>query len=823
MPSPYFPIQKILPQVSTSLQSHTNLLLHAPPGAGKTTQIPPALLSEPWMKKKRIIMLEPRRLAAKNAARFMARQQNEEVGKTVGYRIRHETRVGTETRIEVVTEGILTKILQNDPELSEYGCVIFDEFHERNLTADLGLALTLESQDALRKDLRILVMSATLDCTPITTLMGEAPVISSQGNAFPVTTHYVPAPLRNGYPVQIEEHTASVIQHAIVNQPGGILVFLPGAREIHTVLHKLTNLPPGTTIYPLYGNLPQSAQDAAIAPPLPKERKVVLATSIAETSLTIEGIETVIDSGLTRSPQFSPRTGMTQLVTGTVSRATATQRKGRAGRTCPGTCYRLWSKAEHANLSAFSSPEITKADLTPLVLELALWGTTDPTSLAWLDPPQPANFAEAQKVLQSMCAIDAKGKITPHGKELSGIPLHPRLSHMLLTAKEKGMGETACLLAAFLEERSSKRTRESNIYSCLHDIANAPTKQMQKNLHDLARCARISLPPKWDNVALDSVGSCIALAYPERLARKKGRGQFLLANGKLAWLPQEDPLADEPFLAVADMDGKAPKTRIFGAAPISCESIENMFHTNIFIQNVVEWNEQTEMVTACTRRYFRHLVLSELPLKTGDYNEEIIAAVLNGIRQLGMACLPWDAETKTLRARIAFLKKNDTKNWPDVSEATLLETLEQWLAPFLMGISKREQFKKIPLAKALTSLLDWPLQQRLQTHAPTHVQVPSGSQCRIDYTGNADPVLPVKLQEMFGSSQTPTIIDGKYPLLVHLLSPAGRPLQVTRDLNSFWENGYVHVRAEMRGRYPKHPWPENPRLAAPTKKTKKQL
>ncbi|MFK4764331.1 ATP-dependent helicase HrpB [Desulfobaculum sp. SPO524] len=808
----HLPIDDILPDLRAHLGTSANVVLHAPPGAGKTTRVPVALLGEPWMAGKRIIMLEPRRLAARSAARFMARQMGERVGATVGYRVRAETKVSRATRIEVVTEGVLTRMIQAQPDLPDVACLIFDEFHERSLHADLGLALALECQDALREDLRIVVMSATLDCAGVSGLMENCPVLSSAGRAYPVETIHLPPQHPD---MDIAQTTALAVRRALREESGSILVFLPGAADINRTAAQLGgNLPPETSVHQLFGALPQQEQDAAIAPPPEGRRKVVLATSIAETSLTIEGIRVVIDAGYARVPRFDPGSGMTRLTTERVSTASADQRRGRAGRLGPGLCYRLWSAGEDRLLKPFPAPEIQEADLAPLVLELAQWGVRDAADLKWLDLPPQRNMEQAREVLQSLGALGADGGITAHGRALAALPIHPRLAHMVLMADAHGFGRTACAVAALIAERdilrggADMRARLSRLIPG-RNPAQAPPRRISELAARLARTAKISGPARID---VEAAGPCIALAYPDRVAQRTGDGQFRLSCGRAGWLPQDDALAREDFLAVADLDGNAARARIWRAAPVLRQELEDLFPEALTDAAFVEWDARTEAVVARSQRRIGRVILSDAPLHA-PAPDAVCAAVVHGIRQMGLHVLPWDAGTESWRTRVAFLRALDApgeSTWPDVSDEALLETLEDWLAPFLTGLSRRSHFKRIDLAAALNAMLPWDQQQRLAKEAPTHLRVPDGGRVRIDYSQEGGPALPVKLQRMFGVVETPRIAAGRYALAVHLLSPAGRPLQITRDLKSFWENGYRSVKAEMKGRYPKHHWPDDP-------------
>jgi ATP-dependent helicase HrpB len=805
-----FPVDPILPAISRALEQGTCAVVHAPPGAGKTTRVPPALLDAPWLADRKIVMLEPRRIAAYSAARYMSRLLGEPVGKTVGYRIRLDTRVGRCTRLEVVTEGVLIRMIQSDPELSDIGCIIFDEFHERSLNADLALALALECRDALREDLRLVVMSATLDCGPVAELMGGCPVLVSEGRSHPVRTEHLPLPRSD---MDIAKGVALAVQRALDREQGSVLAFLPGAGEIRRAVRHLEHLPDGVSVHPLYSNLPQKEQDLAIAPSPPGRRRVVLATSIAETSLTIEGIRVVVDSGLARVPRFDPGSGMTRLVTERVSRASADQRRGRGGRLGPGVCYRLWSETEDAALKPFATPEIKEGDLSSLALELSLWGVLDAPALSWMDVPPAGNLARAGELLRGLGGLDDGGRITAHGRDMVALPLHPRLAHMVLQAGRAGRGWTGCVLAALLADRAGSspaadlrlRLPEVNVKHTAHSGRNRTLEAARR----IARTAGIKEEKRCD---VQSVGAVLALAYPDRVAQRTGPGQFRLSGGRAAWLPGEDPLAGEPFLAVADLDGAPGRARIWRAAPVSVQELGEIFAGDIRKESFVTWDRREEAVRARRQKKLGRVVLKDGPLRDVS-DEQACAAVLEGIRSLGVHCLPWDAKTVAWRSRVRFLRSLDDPGatvWPDVSDAGLLENLEHWLGPFLTGITRRSQFRRIDLMAALTAMLPWDAARRLDREAPIHLALASGARVRIDYGPESGPVLPVKLQKMFGVLETPTIAAGRYPLTVHLLSPAGRPLQITRDLRNFWKNGYRAVKAEMKGRYPKHAWPDDP-------------
>ncbi|HEX3971482.1 MAG TPA: ATP-dependent helicase HrpB [Stellaceae bacterium] len=827
------PIGAALPQLRAALERAGGAVLEAPPGAGKTTLVPLALLDAPWLKGQKILMLEPRRLATRAAARRMASMLGEEVGTTVGFRTRLETRVSSKTRVEVITEGILARMLQHDAALDGIGIVIFDEYHERSLDADLGLALTLETKRYLRDELRLLVMSATLDGERVAALI-DAPRVTSAGRSFPIELRYLDRPPQDRF----EAGVTSAIRRALDEDDGSMLVFLPGGAEIRRVERQLGDLDHNIIVAPLYGDLPPAAQDAAISPAPKGRRKIVLATSIAETSLTIEGIRMVIDGGLARGPRFDPVTGMTRLVTTRVSQAAAAQRAGRAGRLEPGIAYRLWPEREQAQLPPYAPPEIREADLAPLLLTLASAGNDDPAALSWLDPPPAAALAQARTLLIELGALDEAGRITKEGEAIAALPLHPRLAHMALTAKARGQGRLACAIAALLMERdivrATPQARDADLRLRV-DLINergaardlAPGLSLDRGglqrIRDTARQIERPLHLKSDeSIDAAETGSVLALAYPDRIAQSRGAtGQFRLANGGGAELPASDPLARQEFLAVAELDGERKTARIFLAAPLSREAIEEDFATRIVASDSVQWDSQSDAVLARRRRTLDAIVLDDQPLRDAP-PEQVTAALLTGIRELGLAALPWSREAESLRGRIDFLHRTLGDDWPDVSDTALLASLEDWLAPYLTGITRRAQFGQIDLAEALTARLDHAQRRQLDALAPSHIEVPSGSRIAIDYAAGDVPVLAVKLQEMFGATATPTIANGKVPLLVHLLSPAGRALQVTRDLAGFWKNSYPQVRGEMRGRYPKHPWPDDPLEAKPTARTKRR-
>jgi ATP-dependent helicase HrpB len=826
------PIEPVIGSLRAALENRRAVVLQAPPGAGKTTRVPLALLDEKWLGGRRIVMLEPRRLATRAAARRMAMLRNEDLGETIGYRMRMDSRVGARTRIEVVTDGILIRMLQDDPSLEGIGAVIFDEFHERGLDADLGLALSLEAQTHLREDLRIVVMSATLDGARVAALLGDAPVITSEGRNFAVETRYVP----NAPGERFDGAVVAGIRRALRESDGSLLVFLPGVGEIRRVERLLgeSALGPDIRIAPLYGELPQPAQDAALLPAPPGTRKIVLATSIAETSLTIEGISIVVDGGLMRVPRFEPRSGMTRLETVKVSQASADQRRGRAGRLGPGVCYRLWSESEHRLLPRFSAPEILAADLAPLALDLARWGAAA-ADLAFLDPPPAAALAQAGALLRGLGALDDSGHITPHGRTMAGLGLHPRLAHMVLAGKALGAGALACDIAALLSVRdvvkATPGARDADLRLRLELIVREGgelhgltvdrflLRQVRQQAGEWRR--RIGVPA--ERGSLEQAGLLLALAYPDRIAQRRpgGLGQFRLSNGRGAVLPASDPLAAADYLAVAELDGDRREARIFLAAPLIRAEIEEVFADRLERRDLVEWEPRENAVLARRQVRLGELVLRDEALREPP-QAAIAAALIGAIRVAGLSVLPWRKEAAQLRARIIFLRRVEgaDSGWPDLGDEALLAGLEDWLAPSLHGMTRLAQLERLDLAALLRASLDWAQLRTLDEKAPSHLTVPSGSRLPIDYAESETPTLAVRLQEMFGSAATPRLAGGEVALRLHLLSPAGRPLQVTSDLAGFWATSYRVVRAEMRGRYPKHNWPEDPLSAAPTRRAK---
>ena len=802
-----FPVDAVVPQLRDALAGGTTAILVAEPGAGKTTRVPLALLNAPWLAHKKIIMLEPRRLAARAAAKRMAETLGEEIGWTVGYTVRLDAKVSAATRIEVITEGILTRRLQNDPELKDVGLVIFDEFHERSLNGDLGLALTLDMRAGLREDLRLLIMSATLDTARLSRHLRGAPIIHAEGRMFPVETRHLARADRK----TVSADACSAIHLALRDTRESILVFLPGEAEIRRTEEMLDSagLPPNVVVRPLYGAMGFAEQDAALNPAPPGTRKIVLATTIAETSLTIEGIGTVIDTGFKRSPRFDPSSGMTSLETVRVSLASADQRRGRAGRLGPGVCYRLWRQAENRALSARDQPEILVSDLAPLALELAAWGVNDAASLSWLDAPPPAAFAQARDLLGKLEAID--GGITAMGRAMVKVPLHPRLSHMVVRGNELGSGELAAELAAFLSERDGQgRDAGTNIAARLAATRGTARQRIQASAKQIKQILSIT----GDTTSL-SEGVLTALAWPDRIGQKRGgERRYRLSGGGGAILPEHDGLARHAWLAVATTDGASGDQKIFLAAALTREEIETHFAKLIEVSEDVQWDTRSQAVNATRSRKLGALILEERAL--ADASPQAVAvAMTKGIREMGLRVLPWTDGSNSFRAQVMFLQRMLPEDgWPDLSDEALTGSLETWLLPYLPGISRKSHLTSLGMLAIIKAQVPYELQRQMDVLAPRRIEVPSGSHIAIDYETEGDPVLRVRLQEMFGLARTPSIARGRAQLRIELLSPAGRPLAVTKSLETFWTNGYPDVRADMRGRYPKHSWPEDPLMAA---------
>ena len=824
------PIFNVIPQLKESLRSQPLVLLTAEPGAGKTTQVPLALLKEPWLRAKKIIMLEPRRLAARAAASRIATLLQESVGGTVGYRTRLDTTIGPSTIIEVVTEGILTRILQHDPSLNDYGLVIFDEFHERSLQADLGLALTLHTQSLFRADLRVLIMSATLDTRTLSEPLKHAPVLTCAGKVFPVETRYLGSFEKTPFAQQV----AKTILRLLNTEHGNILVFLPGSGDIRRVAQALSHLPlpSHALIAPLYGNLSAQAQDQAILPPPAGWRKIVLSTNIAETSLTIEGIRIVLDTGLMRIPRFDVRSGMSRLMTIHVSQHSAEQRRGRAGRLEPGLCIRYWSEAAQRTLTPRTPPEILDADLTSLALELALWGIHHPTELSWIDPPPAGTFKQACQLLQSLGALNKDGRITTHGQKMGELPLHPRLAHMILKGTQQALGALACDLGAILSDgnllKGSTGSAQADLQTLIEGYYQHTPSENKKGVIQRVRktsqhwqqALGITMPSHHRTTPIEHVGKLLSFAYPDRIAQRQSDRsiRYKLANGRLARFPHPHPLENEEYLVIVNLDGVQPISQIYMATPLHDEDLfahcKSLMHT----QEYVAWDEISETVIARREKRLGSLILEEHRLHQPN-QDLIVHALLKGIRSKGLSCLPWTNAQRNWLARVQLLSHilEQKTDWPDVTDDMLVKTLETWLAPYLTDISSLAQLKQIDLTWPLQAHLSPEQHCTLDSLAPTHLTVPTGSRVPLDYTSGEIPILAVRLQELFGMTQTPTLAHGKLPVLIHLLSPARRPVQVTQDLISFWKTGYPEVKKELKGRYPKHFWPDDPLQAPPTR------
>jgi ATP-dependent helicase HrpB len=811
------PIDTALPDLTAALRGNTAAVLVAPPGAGKTTRVPLVLAREDWAQKaRRILVLEPRRLAARAAAERMAQTLGERVGDAVGLRVRFGSKISSRTRIEIITEGIFTRLILDDPMLDGVSAVIFDEFHERSLDADLGLALARDVQQGLREDLRILVMSATIDGARIAKLLGDAPVIASEGRAFPVETRYVGRDAR-----PIEPQVADTIARAMRADAGSLLAFLPGAAEIRrtkTLLEGRTE--PSTDVVALYGALAGDEQDRAIAPAQPGRRKIVLATSIAETSITIEGVRIVVDSGLARVPRYEPDVGVTRLETVRVSRAAADQRRGRAGRTEPGVSYRLWDEPQTAALEPFARPEILAADLSSFALDLAAWGG-GPDQLAFLDQPPKAALTEAKVLLSELGAIDGDGRITAEGKLLRRLPLPPRLARMVVDAGTEGDALPAAEIATLIGERGLGGDDVD-----LRERLSALRRDRSPRARDARAMAQrwAEIPPSSQRGGESSVGALLALAYPERIAKNRGGapGAFLLVNGRGATIDPASSLAREPFLAVAELAGTAAQGRILSAAPITLAEIERRFSDRIEAREDIAFDAASASLRGRRSRRLGAMALSDQPMPVAA-DDDTAQKLAGGIAGLGMHRLPWTKSLQQWRDRVMFLRASEGEEWPDLSDAALAQTVSAWLAPALAAKTALGDITADELNAAVRALLPWPLQRRLDAEAPTHFTAPTGSQVAIDYEVEGGPKISIRVQELFGLARHPVIAGGKVPLLIELLSPAHRPVQMTRDLPGFWRGSYAAVRTEMRGRYPKHPWPEDPIAAQATRRAKPRL
>ncbi|KPN87677.1 ATP-dependent helicase HrpB [Pseudomonas nunensis] len=833
----FLPIDEVLPALREALATRHEAVLEAPPGAGKTTRVPLALLHEPWLAGQTILMLEPRRLAARAAAERLASELGEKVGETVGYRIRLDSKVGPNTRIEVVTEGILTRRLQDDPALDGVGLLIFDEFHERSLDADLALALSLNGRELFRDDqpLKILLMSATLEGKRLAGLLDDAPILRSEGRMYPVA-------MRWGRPFQpgefIEPRVVQIILEALNDETGSVLVFLPGQAEIRRVYQQLVDALGQSTqvlLCPLHGELDLAAQRAAIDPAPVGKRKVVLATNIAETSLTIDGVRVVIDAGLARVPRFDPGSGMTRLDTQRISRASATQRAGRAGRLEPGVCYRLWSQDQHEQLAAYASAEILSADLAGLALQLGRWGVT-PGQLVWLDVPPAAAYAQAQDLLERLGALDGEA-LTRHGLAMAELPAHPRIAHLLLRGQALGLADMACNVAALLGERDILRGAGADLHTRLvllsgEERAARGAQGGVQRARQLARQFRGYLRGKASEPVSDPdhprwLGALLALAYPDRVAqqRRAGGAEYRLANGRAALFTEADSLMKQPWLVIADLGSRQGQReeRIYLAADFDPALFDSVLAEQVRNVDQLDWDEREGVLRAERQRKVGELILSREPL-TGLDETARSQALVNLVRRKGLELLPWTPELRQWQARVALLRQLDLgakgeSEWPDVSDAALLENLEHWLMPYLGKVSRLSHFANLDLSSIVHNQLPWPLPQRLDELAPHHLSVPSGSSIRLDYS-EQPPILAVRLQELFGLAETPRIAGGRQVVKLHLLSPARRPVQVTQDLANFWRSTYAEVKKDLKGRYPKHYWPDDPLVAEATARIK---
>ncbi|MET4802271.1 ATP-dependent helicase HrpB [Bradyrhizobium sp. LB11.1] len=811
------PIDVVLDDLSRTLEAHNAAVLVAPPGAGKTTRVPLALLDAPWAKGKKIIVLEPRRIAARASADRMAKSLGERAGETVGYRVRFGSKISRATRIEVVTEGIFTRQILDDPELSGVAAILFDEFHERSLDADMGLALARDAQLGLREDLRILVMSATLDGARVAKLLGEAPVVESEGRAFPVETRY----LGRKADAPIERQMADAIASALRADSGSVLAFLPGAAEIRRTQNFLGERvqDPSIEIVPLFGALDAAVQDRAISPAPKGTRKVVLATSIAETSLTIEGVRIVVDSGLARVPRYEPDIGLTRLETVRAARAAVDQRRGRAGRTEPGVCYRLWDEPQTASLAPYTQPEILSADLSSLVLDLAQWGVSDPAALSFLDPPPAPAWKEAKGLLSELNALDGDGRITAEGKSLRALALPPRLARMIVDSHRAGAGEEAAEIAALLTERGLGGDGADLEHR--RDQFRRDRSPRAASARDLARrwASQVAASEKAGQQEDLSTGLMLAYAFPDRVARNRGNGSFVLANGRGAAVEQTSSLARAPYIAIGEMTGTAASGRILLAAQIAEGDIERHFAEHINTADEVSFDRGAMALRARRKRVLHAITLSEATLAVSP-SEDTARVFADGLIAAGLDRLPWSKAAKQWRDRVMFLRKAEGGSWPDLTDNGLIARRDDWLVPALYDKIALKDISAGDLSDALMALLPWEMRARLDREAPTHFEAPTGSVLAIDYEAEQGPTIAVRLQELFGLNTHPSIAAGKVPLVLELLSPAQRPVQVTRDLPGFWRGSYAAVRSDLRGRYPRHPWPEDPASALPTRRVK---
>ncbi len=805
------PVEDVLPELIAALEARGEAVLVAPPGAGKTTRVAPALLGAAWLKGGKIILLSPRRIAARAAASRMAFERGEPVGSTIGYRVRLDSKIGRDTRVEVVTEGVFTRMILDDPELRGIAAVIFDEFHGRSLEGDLGLALARDTQSALRPDLKLVVMSATLDAARVSSLLGDAPVIVSEGRMFPVRYVYRPRDPR----ARLEEEVAAVTRAALAAESGSALVFLPGVREVERTAEQLraTVRDLNVDIRPLYGAMSASDQDAAISPAPAGRRKIVLATSIAETSLTIEGVRIVVDSGLARRPKFEPALGLTRLETVRASQASVTQRAGRAGRLEPGVCWRLWSEGETRALPAFDRPEIMDADLSGFALDLAAWGVSDPATLGWLDPPPAPAWTEAIALLKRINALDGDGRFTAHGLAVAKLPLPARLAHMVMSAARDGEALLAARIALVLTE-PGLGGRSADLRDRLHRFATERGQRADSARALADRIARLAGGARGE-ANEDHAGRILAVAYPDRVAKAR-QGAFALVNGRAAIVDEASSLLKSPYAVIADMVGAAGRAQVILGAPIDIADIEAMFGAQIETRASATIDPATGALRGRKVRRLGKLVLSEAPLERLS-GAELKQALLDVVAEQGLEYLDWNEAARQTRARVRFMRGLEGEVWPDWSDDALRAETGDWLAPALDGVSS---LKAVDVSRALMNALDYEQRRRLDAEAPSKFETPAGSWLSIDYESDGGPALDVRLQEMFGEAKHPALAGGRVALSLRLLSPAHRPVQTTKDLPGFWSGSYAVVRGEMRGRYPKHPWPDDPLSAPPTRRAK---
>ncbi len=848
------PVEQSIGDIQKGLESNSCAILKAPPGAGKTTRVPLALLNEPWLENKKILLLEPRRLAAVSCASHMSGLFNESVGQTIGYRIRMDKKTGPNTRIEVITQGIFVRMIQNDPSLEGIGLVIFDEFHERNLQNDLGFALCMDAMGGYCDDLRVLVMSATMETGNVSDVMNQAPVIISEGKSYPVATVYHPVQDRKNQPVPVERAVLNGIRTVLKQTDKDVLVFLPGVGEIRRVLASLDGLDDAIQVLPLYGNLTTKEQARVFAPSKSGYQKIVLTTSIAETSITIDGIGVVIDSGLMRLPRFCAQTGMSRLETLRVSKASADQRRGRAGRTAEGICYRLWSEYDHQLLAPFTQPEILNVDLAGLVLELAAWGVSDMEQLKWLDLPDEKMLDQARSLLIMLGGLDHQGRITHHGEQMVGLGLHPRLAQIVIQGAQKGFARLASLIASLLGERDILHFENSlpdpdvglrlevlhtlmlknRIWEQGFKIKKALARRIIQAALKIEKSIVVAFkdkPTKKNREMafhVDMAGDLLALGFPDRIAKKRDSAKhtYLMANGKGAYFSQVNSLSNNRYIVAIQLDGDKKNARIFLAAPYSISALNGSFKDELKTLQVQEWNKKQTCVQAKEQIFYKKILVQEKRLSEID-PYKACDILLEQIRQSGIDILPWTKKLLSFKERAVFLKQTGRFNQlPDLSDEHLESTLDQWLKPFVQGCNSFKQLKRMDLEGAVFSLFNWEEKQIVKSNAPTHIVVPSGSKKPLKYTGQnillESPVLEVRLQEMFSLPQTPKIAGNTIAVTLHLLSPAGRPVQITNDLNSFWENTYAQVKKDLMGRYPKHYWPDDPMTAIPTSRVRPQ-